>query len=130
MDGPEVALAGAEHDGHDVHAHLIDQARGKHLGTDVAGSDLDDAVTRKILRRGHGCLDVVDEVKRSRGVPAVVWVTLNSPLSSNGTSPLDNQSNRGPGWSSASAIKPSTDTEPYMTTLPTGLSSAWGMPSG
>jgi len=38
--------------------------------------------------------------------------------SSNGTSPLDNQSNRGPGWSFSSAMKPSTDTEPYMTTLP------------
>ncbi|GHE44632.1 hypothetical protein GCM10017778_30120 [Streptomyces vinaceus] len=26
---PEVALAGTEHDGYDVHAHLVDQARGK-----------------------------------------------------------------------------------------------------
>jgi hypothetical protein len=48
------------------------------------------------------------------------------PLSSNGTSPLDNQSNSGPGWSFSSATKPSTDTELYMTTLPTGLSLAWG----
>ena len=71
VDRPEVALAGPEHDGYDVHAHLVDQARGKHLATDVAGGDLDDAVTRKLLRLGHGCLDAVDEVKRRLGVPAL-----------------------------------------------------------
>jgi hypothetical protein len=38
----------------------------------------------------------------------------------------DNQSNSGPGWSFSSATKPSTDTELYVTTLPTGLPSAWG----
>ena len=54
--------------------------------------------------------------------------TFNAPLSSNGTSPLDNQSNSGPGWSFPSATKPSTDTELYMTTLPTGLSSALRCP--
>ena len=54
--------------------------------------------------------------------------TFSSPLSSNGTSPPDNQSNSGPGWSFSSATKPSTDTELYMTTLPTGLSSALGCP--
>src|SRR4051812_34346713 len=43
LDRPEVALAGPEHDGYDVHAHLVDQARGKHLATDVAGGDLDHA---------------------------------------------------------------------------------------
>ncbi len=42
VDRPEVALASPEHDGHDVHAHLVDQARGKHLATDVAGGDLDE----------------------------------------------------------------------------------------
>jgi hypothetical protein len=57
VDRPEVALAGSEHDGYDVHAHLVDQARGKHLATDVASGDLDHAVTRKLLRLGHGCLD-------------------------------------------------------------------------
>jgi hypothetical protein len=31
-------------------------------------------------------------------------------------------------WSFSSATKPSTDTELYMTTLPTGLSSALGCP--
>ena len=36
VDRPEVALAGPEHDRDDVHAHLVDQARGKHLATDVA----------------------------------------------------------------------------------------------
>ena len=36
VDGAEVALAGPEHDGYDVHAHLVDQTRGKHLATDVA----------------------------------------------------------------------------------------------
>jgi hypothetical protein len=36
VDRPEVALAGPEHDGYDVHAHLVNQARGKHLATDVA----------------------------------------------------------------------------------------------
>jgi hypothetical protein len=46
VDRPEVALAGPEHDGYDVHANLVDQACGKHLATDVASSYLDQAVTR------------------------------------------------------------------------------------
>ncbi|WP_208800462.1 hypothetical protein [Microbispora triticiradicis] len=54
--GAEVALARPEHDGYDVHTHVADQTRGKHLVTDVAGGDLDQAVTRKLLRLGHGCL--------------------------------------------------------------------------
>src|SRR6266545_5910751 len=29
------SAAGPEHDGYDVHAHLVDQARGKHLATDA-----------------------------------------------------------------------------------------------
>ena len=38
VDRPEVALAGPEHHGYDVHAHLVDQTRGKHLATGcVAG---------------------------------------------------------------------------------------------
>src|SRR5687768_18394082 len=48
VDRPEVALAGPERDGYDVHAHLVDQTRGKRLATDVASGDLDHAVTRKI----------------------------------------------------------------------------------
>ena len=75
VDRPEVALAGPEHDGYDVHAHLVDQAGGEHLATDVASGDLDYAVTRKLLRLGHGCLDAVDEVKRRLGVPAPVSYT-------------------------------------------------------
>src|SRR5258706_847899 len=71
VDRPEVALAGPEHDGYDVHAHLVDQTCGEHLATDVASSDLDSAVTRKLLRLGHGRLDAVDEVKRRLGVPAL-----------------------------------------------------------
>ena len=67
MDRPEVALAGPEHDGYDVHAHLVDQTRGKHLATDVASGDLDQAVTCKLLRPGQGCLDAVDEVKGASG---------------------------------------------------------------
>ncbi|MCW2747841.1 MAG: hypothetical protein JWP10_983, partial [Nocardioidaceae bacterium] len=35
---PEEALAGSEHDGYDIHTHLVDQACGKHLATDVASS--------------------------------------------------------------------------------------------
>ena len=62
LDRPEVALAGPEHDGYDVHPHLVDQARGKHLATDVTSGDLDDAVTRKLLRLGYGCRDAVDEM--------------------------------------------------------------------
>src|SRR3954447_16048779 len=50
------------------------------------------------------------------------------PLSSNGTSPLVNQSNSGPGWSCSSAMKPSTDTELYMTTLPNGSLLCFGVP--
>ena len=42
---PEVAFAGPEHDGYDVHADLVDQAGRKHLATHVASGDLDDAVT-------------------------------------------------------------------------------------
>src|SRR5262249_57574355 len=49
-DRPEVALAGPEHDGYDVHAHLVDQARGKDLATDLASGDLDQALTPKLLR--------------------------------------------------------------------------------
>src|SRR6187455_1329422 len=64
VDRPEVALAGPEHDGYDVHAHLVDEARGKDLATNIAGGDLDHAVTRKLLRPGHGCLDAGDKVKR------------------------------------------------------------------
>ena len=71
VDRSEVALAGPEHDGYDVHPHLVDQTGGQHLPTDVARSDLDDAVTGKLLRRGHGCLDAVDEVERRLGVPAL-----------------------------------------------------------
>ena len=47
VDRSEVALAGSEHDGYDVHAHLVYQPRGQHLATDVASSGLDDAVTRE-----------------------------------------------------------------------------------
>ncbi|GID30626.1 hypothetical protein Abr02nite_56090 [Paractinoplanes brasiliensis] len=55
-----------------------------------------------------------------------VCETFTTPLPSSGTSPLVSQSNSGPGWSLSSAMKPSTDTELYMTTLPTGLSSGSG----
>ena len=41
VDRPEVALAGPEHDGDDVHAHLVHQAGGERLTTDIAGGDLD-----------------------------------------------------------------------------------------
>ena len=44
VDRPEEAFAGPQHDGYDVHAHLVDQTCGQHLATDVASSDLDDAV--------------------------------------------------------------------------------------
>ena len=71
VDRPEVALAGPEHDGYDVHANLVDQACGKHLATYVASGDLDDAVTRELLRLDHGCLDAVDEVERRLGMPAL-----------------------------------------------------------
>ena len=66
MDQPESALA-PEHDGYDVHAHLVDQAHGKHLATDVTSGGLDDAVTRQLLRFRHRCRDAVDEVKRRSG---------------------------------------------------------------
>lgn len=39
-------------------------------------------------------------------------------VSDYGTSPLVNQSNRGPGWSFSSAMNPSTGTELYIPTLP------------
>ena len=56
-----------QHHWYDVHAHLVDQTRGKHLATDVAGGDLDHAVTRKLLRLGYGCLEAADEVERRLG---------------------------------------------------------------
>src|SRR6476661_10642612 len=71
VDGAEVPLAGPEYDGCDVHAYLVDQTCGEHLATDVAGGDLDHAVTGELLRLGHGRLDAVDEVKRRVGVPAL-----------------------------------------------------------
>jgi hypothetical protein len=40
LDRPGVPLAGPEHHGYDVHAHLVDQAGGKHLATDIASGDL------------------------------------------------------------------------------------------
>ena len=46
IDRPEVGLAGPEHDGDDVHPHLVDETRREHLATDVAGRDLDGAVVR------------------------------------------------------------------------------------
>src|SRR4026208_987784 len=55
VDRPEVALAGPEHDGYDVHAHLVNQARGKHLATAVASGDRDHAATRELLRLRPGC---------------------------------------------------------------------------
>lgn len=53
METPEEALAGPEHDGCYVHAHLVDQTLGKHLATDLAGSDFDDAVTGEFPRPRH-----------------------------------------------------------------------------
>src|SRR3712207_7450740 len=47
-----------------VHAHLVNQTCGEHLAADVTSSDLDGAVTRELLRLGHGRLDAVDEVER------------------------------------------------------------------
>src|SRR5688572_13677528 len=73
VDRPEEALAGPEHDGDDVHAHLVDEARGKRLASDVTGGDLDDAVARELPRRGDGCLDALDEVERRLGIPAL-WL--------------------------------------------------------
>jgi hypothetical protein len=68
--GPKERLPDPNH-GDDVHAHLVDQTCGKHLATDLAGGDLDHAVTRELLGLGHGCLDAVDEVERRLRVPAL-----------------------------------------------------------
>jgi hypothetical protein len=70
VNRPERALAGPEHDGHDIHTHLVDQARGEPLATDVAGGDLDDAVTRRPLSGRGG--------RAARSRPSVV--TLASCL--------------------------------------------------
>ena len=37
VDRAEVPLAGTKHDGHDIHRHLIHEAQGKGLSTDVTG---------------------------------------------------------------------------------------------
>src|SRR5438876_4811054 len=39
VDRAEVPLAGTKHDGHDIHRHLIHEAQGKGLSTDVTGRD-------------------------------------------------------------------------------------------
>ncbi len=70
IDWPEVAFS-APDDGHDVHPYLVDQPRGQHLPADVAGGDLDHAITREFLRPGHCRFDGVDEGERSLGEPAV-----------------------------------------------------------
>ena len=49
VDRPEVALARTEHDGDDVHSHLVDQPCGEQLTTDIAGGDLDHTVTGELL---------------------------------------------------------------------------------
>ena len=64
VDRPEEALARPEHDGHDVHTHLVGQARGEHLPTDVTGGHLHQAATRELPRLRHGRLDAADEVER------------------------------------------------------------------
>src|ERR1044072_5810000 len=70
VERAEVALAGPEHHGRDVHGDLVDEPRGQHLAADVAGGDLDRTVARELLRLGPGRLDAVDAVERSLGVPA------------------------------------------------------------
>src|SRR3954468_16612191 len=70
VDGVEVTLTGPEHDGCDVHAYLVDPTCGERLAADVASSELDSAVTRKLPRLGHGRLDAVDKVERRLEVPA------------------------------------------------------------
>lgn len=69
-DRPEIALAGPEPDGDDTHAHLVNQARGKHLATDAASDDLDDADTRGLLRLGP-LPRRRRRSERRRGVPAL-----------------------------------------------------------
>src|SRR5258705_1326736 len=49
VDGAEVTLTGPEHDGCDVHAYLVDPTCRERLAADVASSELDSAVTRKLL---------------------------------------------------------------------------------
>lgn len=50
VEGVEEAFAGAEYDGDDVHADLVDEARGEDLAADVAGGDLSDAVAYRAPR--------------------------------------------------------------------------------
>lgn len=71
VDGPEVALAGPEHDRYNVHTDFVDQTCGKCLATDVASGNIDHSVARKFLRRGQSCLDAVDGVKRRVRLPAL-----------------------------------------------------------
>ena len=68
VDRPEVALAGPEHDGYDVHSHLVDQARGKHLATDVASGETRSPAS-SWLRLRHD--DHVVDPARRLPVPAV-----------------------------------------------------------
>jgi len=50
VDRPEVRLAGTKHDRHDIHRHLVHEAQGKGLSTDVTGRDRNDAFASKLLR--------------------------------------------------------------------------------
>src|SRR6476469_3078552 len=52
IDGAEVTLAGPEHDGCDVHAYLVDPTCGERLAADIASSELNGAITRKLPRPG------------------------------------------------------------------------------
>ena len=68
IDRAEEALAGAEYDGGDVHAHLVHETRGEELAANVSGRDLDSAVARELPRLDHRCLDAVNEVARERSI--------------------------------------------------------------
>ena len=71
VDRSKETLAGTEHDGHDVHAHLVDQARGKDLSADVARRHLDHAVTSQFPRLIQGGFHTVYKVERCVGIPAL-----------------------------------------------------------
>jgi hypothetical protein len=50
VDRPEVPFAGAEHHRHDIHRHLVDQARGEGLPADLARRHRNGALAREVLR--------------------------------------------------------------------------------
>src|ERR1051326_8715820 len=71
LEGPEVALAGAEHHGHHGHRDLVDEPEREGLPADIAGDNRNIAVAREFPGDDDRATYVVDELAGRLGVPAL-----------------------------------------------------------